>query len=92
MKQVSSVCSSVSTTELTEHIKDNPHNCCIQLNQKHRYAEDTIQQTTLMQRLGHKNYHYVITSDQQTTEDPGPTMKVITNKNNVLFVCVCVCI
>jgi len=45
-----------------------------------------------MQRLGHKNYHYVITSDQQTTEDPGPTMKVITNKNNVLFVCVCVCI
>ena len=45
-----------------------------------------------MQRLGHKNYHYVITSDQQTTEDPGPTMKVITNKNNVLFVCVCVCV
>jgi len=33
-----------------------------------------------------------MTSDQKTTEDPGPTMKVITNKNNVVFVCVCVCV
>jgi len=39
-------------------------------------------------KMGCKIYHYVITSDQQTTEDPGPTMKAITNKNNVLFVCV----